>query len=557
MGVIMNILFDSRSAEYKQVFGPLRAGQECRFCVKMPAGLETKSVTLVSEGFSLPLERTGREGDYERFEGLLCLDRTGVYFYHFAIDDKNGSYRLFRRGRGTNIEEGDRWQLSILPADYDPPEDYRGAVYYQIFPDRFRRAGGADLSEKLGPYELRDFDSFLPSAPDATDFAGGDLRGVMEKLGYIAALGVKVIYFNPIFMARSNHRYDTADWRRIDPMLGTEEDFRALCAAAHARGMKVMLDGVFSHCGSVSRYFDADGRFGGGAVSAGTDSEYYKWFNFSEFPDKYECWWGIDSLPNTNELEESYLDFIVRDEDSVVAHWLRAGADGFRLDVADELPDEFIRLLRARVREINPNAAVIGEVWEDASNKEAYGVRRRYFTGAELDGVINFPLRKAILAFASGEDDGTALAETVMTLAENYPAAALDCTMSILGNHDTERAAFLLPDVARRKLAAFLQFTLPGAPVIYYGDEAGLSGGRDPMNRLPFPWGREDKSLTEFYRQLSALKNAHEPLRRGSVEFLQAGDGCVRFVRRLNGCAVECLADSRKKSFGFFCREGE
>lgn len=553
----MNILFDSRKAEYKSVFGPLRAGQECRFCVKMPRELQTRSVTLAAQGVSLPLHRAGDEGEYERFEGVLCLDQTGVYFYHFEIEDKNGAYKLFRRAGGTNIEAGDLWQLSILPADYDPPEDYRGAVYYQIFPDRFCRAGGADLSDKLTPYTLRDFEGFQPDSPDATDFAGGDLRGVIEKLDYIASLGVKVIYFNPIFLAHSNHRYDTADYLRIDPMLGTEADFRELCERAHARGMKVMLDGVFSHCGAKSRYFDADGRFGGGAVSAGADSKYYKWFSFSEFPRYYDCWWGIDSLPNINELDEDYLDFIVRGEDSVVAHWLRAGADGFRLDVADELPDEFIRQLRARVREINPDAAVLGEVWEDASNKEAYGVLRRYFTGAELDGVINFPLRKAILAFASGEDDGQGLAETVMTLAENYPAAALDCTMSILGNHDTERAAFLLPDMARRKLAAFLQFTLPGAPVIYYGDEAGLSGGRDPMNRLPFPWGHEDKNLTEFYRQLAALKNAHEPLRRGSVEFTQAGDGCVRFVRRLGGHAVECLVDNRKKSFGFFCREGE
>lgn len=553
----MNILFDSRNAEYKQVFGPLRVGQECRFCVKMPAELQTRAVTLLAEGLRLPLQRAGSEGDYERFEGVLRPEQLGVYFYRFDIEDKNGAYRLFRRGCDTNIEDGDLWQLSVLPADYAPPEDFRGAVYYQIFPDRFCRAGGADLSEKLGPYTLRDFDGFLPSAPDATDFAGGDLRGVMEKLDHIAALGVKVIYLNPIFMALSNHRYDTADWLRIDPMLGTEEDFRALCDAAHARGMKVMLDGVFSHCGSVSRYFDVDGRFGGGACSEGGESKYYKWFHFSEFPQKYDCWWGIDCLPNIHEMEEDYLDLIIRGPDSVVAHWMRAGADGFRLDVADELPDEFIAALRARVREVKPGAAVIGEVWEDASNKLAYGVRRRYFTDGELDGVINYPFRQAILNFVSGADNGTALAETVMTLAENYPAAALDCTMSILGNHDTERIAALLPDVARRKLAAFLQFTLPGAPVIYYGDEAGLSGGRDPMNRLPFPWGREDKGLMEFYRQLAALKNAHEPLKRGSIEFLQAGEGRVRFVRRCGGAAVECLADAAKKSFGFVCRTAE
>ena len=550
----MEILFDSRRSEYKEIFGPLRAGGSCRFCVKMPAELHTRSVTLSAGAWTLPLTCAGREGDYERFEGVLRPTEPGLYFYCFDIRDKNGEYRLFRRGRGTNIAEGERWQLSVLPEDYAPPEAFRGAVCYQIFPDRFFRAGGPAPADKLAPYTLRPFEGFVPSAPDASDFAGGDLRGIAEKLDYIAGLGTKVIYLNPIFMACSNHRYDTADWLRIDPLLGTEADFRALCSAAHARGMKVLLDGVFSHCGAISRYFDADGRFGGGACSAGTASPFYKWFDFTEFPKKYACWWGIDSLPNINEMDGDYLDFIIRGPDSVVAHWLSAGADGFRLDVADELPDEFIALLRARVRELKPDAAVIGEVWEDASNKEAFGVRRRYFTGAELDGVINFPMRRAILAFAAGEDDGSALAETVMTLGENYPAAALDCTMSILGNHDTERLAQILPELPRRRLAAFLQFTLPGAPVVYYGDEAGLSGGRDPMNRLCFPWGREDRSLTDFYRQLAALKNAHESLRRGSIEFLEAGGGRVRFARTVGGETVECLADSEKKSFGFLCR---
>ena len=550
----MDILFDSRRAEYKSIFGTLRVGERCRFCVKLPLEIAPQTVTLVSETWSLPLAPDGCEGDYALFAGELCPTKPGLFFYRFDVQDKNGAYRLFRRGRGTNIEEGELWQLSVLPADYAPPEELRGAVYYQIFPDRFCRAEAAPPEGKLTPYTLRPFEGFVPSAPDASDFAGGNLRGILSKLDYLRELGVRVIYLNPIFMACSNHRYDTADYRRIDPLLGTEADFRALCDAAHERGMKIMLDGVFSHCGKISRYFDADGRFGGGACSAGTVSPYYKWFDFTEFPRKYACWWGIESLPNIHELDEDYLDFIIRDEDSVVAHWLAAGADGFRLDVADELPDAFIALLRERVRECKPGAAVIGEVWEDASNKEAYGVRRRYFTGAELDGVINFPLRKAILAFASGEDDGSALAETVMTLAENYPAAALDCTMSILGNHDTERLARLLPELPRRRLAVFLQFTLPGSPVIYYGDEAGLDGGRDPMNRLCFPWGRENRELTELYRQLAVLKNAHTSLRRGRIEFLEAGDGRVRFVRTDDTETVECMADAAQQRFELQCR---
>ena len=192
---------------------------------------------------------------------------------------------------------------------------------------------------------------------------------------------------------------------------------------------------------------------------------------------------------------------------------------------------------------------VIGEVWEDASNKESYSVRRRYFTAPELDGVINYPFRKAIIDFASWQDDGSALAETVMTISENYPAGALDCTMMVLGNHDTERIGTVLPDPTARRTAAFLQFALPGAPVIYYGDEAGLNGGRDPMNRLPFPWGREDAGMQEMYRQLAALKNSHPALRTGDIRFQQAEGGVLRFTRQCPGETVICAVDRNTGEF--------
>ncbi len=547
----MFILYNSRDPAHKRPIGTLRVGEAAWFCVKIPAECGAYELALEAEGLHIPFAKTGTEGLYDVFCAAWTPDAPALHFYRFSIRDKNGSYHLYKNGDGTNMEAGEDWQMSVLPADYAPPEDFRGAVYYQIFPDRFYKSGDCDLRDKLTPFELCDFDGFTPHTADASDFAGGNLRGIAEKLDYLHGLGVRALYLNPVFMARSNHRYDTADYKRIDPLLGTESDFADLCDRAHARGMRVILDGVFSHTGAISRYFDVDGRFSGGNRTGNTANLHREWYSFSENSGKYDCWWGNPELPNVRELTPSYLDFILRDEDSVVAHWLRAGADGFRLDVADELPDEFIALLRARVKELKPEAVVLGEVWEDASNKLAYGVRRRYFTGAELDGVINYPFRKAILDYASGADDGTALAETVRTLAEHYPAAALDCTMSVLGTHDTERLATALPDLPRRKLAAFLQFCLPGSPVIYYGDEAGLAGGRDPMNRLCFPWGREDRMLTEFYRQLAALKNGSLPLRKGTVEILEAGDGVFRFARRCGAERVACLCDNRKMSFGF------
>ena len=544
----MNILYNSRDREDKAPFGPVTAGEECRLRLRVPAECQAAEVRWQAGEMETVLFPVGQDGPYDVFRGSFRPERPGLYYYTFHIRDKNGEYDLFRAGSGTNIGAGKPWQLSVLPRDYDVPESFRGAVYYQVFPDRFAKAGECAPEGKLAPYTLRDFATFVPSAPDASDFAGGNLRGITEKLDYIAGLGASVLYMNPIFLAASNHRYDTADYTRIDPLLGTEEDFARLCREAHRRGIRVVFDGVFSHTGRNSVYFDGENVFGGGAASKGPASPWYKWYEFQEFPEKYTAWWGIESLPCVNELDPDYMEYILG-EQGVIAKWMGLGADGVRLDVADELPDAFIAALHRRVRALNPEGVVIGEVWDDASNKESYGVRRTYFTANELDGVINFPIRKAILAFAAGEDDGAGLAETVMTLAENYPAGALDCTMMILGNHDTERVGTVLPEEKARRVAAFLQFALPGAPVIYYGDEAGLCGGKDPMCRLPFPWGREDEKLQALYRELAAMKNAMPALRRGDIRFLRAEGGVLHFVRACDEQRAEAFVDRNTGEF--------
>ena len=381
------------------------------------------------------------------------------------------------------------------------------------------------------------------------DFFGGNLNGIREKLPYLHGLGVEILYLNPIFMAFSNHRYDTYDYKRVDPMLGTEADFTALCEAAHVLGMKIVLDGVFSHVGSRSPYFQS-------AIS-NPDSPYRDWFQFKHYPDVYESWWGITTLPCVDKMNESYIRYIIEDEDSVLAHWLRLGADGFRLDVVDELPDAFVERLRRRLRELDPEAILIGEVWEDASNKIAYNVRRRYFTGRQLDSVMNYPWQKAILRYVRGEDGGEALGERIMTIAENYPPDVLSAVMNILSTHDTARALTALIDptdadraeLAKRhmdeltreralqllRMAAFLQFTLPGAPCIYYGDEAGMDGYRDPFNRRCFPWGQENEPLQAFYASLARLKKESPALRRGDVTVVEDGNGRLLFLRKAAG----------------------
>ena len=573
----MRILYNSRKEEYKTPFGTLVPEEVCVLHLRIPRDVQASIVELIVEdaqgerAASFAFAWDGEADGYDSFKCDFSLRERGLYFYWFRIHGNNGPFRLFRQGDGTNMEEGDKWQLSVVPEERKAPEACMGAVIYQIFPDRFCRLGDCDTTDKLRPFTLREDWGGQPRyLPDengevlCNDFFGGNFRGITSRLDYLRSLGVTILYLNPICMAFSNHRYDTCDYRRPDPLLGTEDDFRALCREAHRRGMRVIVDGVYSHTGSRSVYFDREGRFGNGACS-GESSPYYKWYTFRSFPDDYDCWWNFPTLPNVNELEPSYVDFIIENEDSVIAYWLGLGADGFRLDVVDELPDEFVLRFHRRLRALKPDALLIGEVWEDASNKTAYDVHRRYFVDRELSSTMNYPWQKAIIAFCKGYDGGEALGEVVMTIAENYPPDVLHCMMNLLGSHDTMRiltelagdfdgdrayqaGVVLSPEQRalggkRLRMASFLQYTLPGSPSIYYGDEAGMEGCKDPFCRGCFPWGNEDAALQAHYRRLGALKRAEPALRCGSVEVLEAGDGRFVFARRLHRETLMCYVN--------------
>ncbi len=366
------------------------------------------------------------------------------------------------------------------------------------------------------------------------DYFGGDLAGITEKIPYLQGLGVTCLYLNPI-LRRIPITGTTLPIIKIDPLLGTLSDFEHLCATAHGAGMSVILDGVFSHTGSDSVYFNREGRYGEhtGAFRD-PQSPYRPWYQFEQYPTQYRSWWGIDTLPNVNEEEPSYLDFICGD-DGVLEFWLQLGADGFRLDVADELPDCFLDAVRRRLKKHGARL-LIGEVWEDASNKISYGQRRRYLLGSQLDGVMNYPLGSSILAFVRN-GGGQELARTVWTLMENYPPQTVAVLMNSLSTHDIPRAITALageplfrpgPGVAgcaalfaagslpvrEEKAAAgfFAAILSTGGPLPIYGDEAGLSGYRDPFNRCPYPWGQEDPELLDWFRQLGALRRAFSSL---------------------------------------------
>jgi len=454
-----------------------------------------------------------------------------------------------------------------VPADFTAPDWAMGAVFYQIFPDRFHRCGTCDLTGKLQPYTLHeswDEEVHWRPTPDGkvlnNDFFGGNFRGITEKLPYIASLGVSILYLNPISKSFSSHRYDTGDYKTPDPMLGTEEDFTALCDAAHKLGIRVILDGVFSHTGSDSLYFNREGNFQSLGAYQSQNSPYYSWYQFHSWPNSYRSWWDFDTLPTVNKMDPAFIEYIITGEDSVIAHWLNAGCDGFRLDVADELPPEFLTILKKHLRSLRPDALLLGEVWEDASNKVAYGRHCRYFVDGQLDSVMNYPFRTAILHYLRGWDDGRNLAATVMTLAENYPPHVLHCNMNLLGTHDSPRILTALigdfegsreqqahyrlsPEqrsVARQRLlaASFLQYTLPGAPSLYYGDEAGMEGCKDPFNRRTYPWGHEDQELVSHFRRLGQLRKETTALRWGDIRFFRSDGGKVGFTRSCDGQKV-------------------
>ncbi len=566
----MRILYDSKQAIYKSPFGTLTPGEKCTLNIHIPGTVEASRVTCIlnydsgANAQNIDMTLSLRKGAYEVFTGEFAIEHTGLYFYYFYIDTPSGGFRLFKQGDDTNMEAGDLWQLSCVPADFHTPDWSKGATIYQVFPDRFCKSGDCDLTGKLEPYTVHkswyeevDWKPTKEGIVLNNDFYGGNFKGITEKIDYFVSLGITILYLNPISKSFSSHRYDTGDYKVPDPMLGTTEDFVELCEEAHKRGIRVILDGVYSHTGSNSPYFNREGAFDSVGAHNSKESPYYSWYTFYNWPHSYHSWWNFDTLPTVNKMDPAFLDYIIRDEDSVIAHWLKLGCDGFRLDVADELPDEFLSLLRQRVKELKPDALVLGEVWEDASNKMAYNKRRTYFTGAELDSVMNYPFRTAIINYVRGIDGGKRLKETVMSIVENYPPEVVQSNMNLLGTHDTARILTALVDdfdgsreeKAKRRLsrnqfdvaydrllmASFLQYTLPGSPSLYYGDEACMEGYRDPFNRRPYPWGREEPDFLNHFKRLGRMRREHEALRLGDIHFFEAADKHVGFTRSYQG----------------------
>lgn len=553
--------FNSRKIECKSPYGAVKCGEKLslHFPIASWVSVDKMFVFIRLGDVSTPVEMRFEksENGFSVYTADYVFDAAGIYYYRFEMRNRDGVWYYGRGENGESVcgENLPEWQLTVYKSTYKTPDFAKGNIIYHIFVDRFNRAEDVKTKRK---YRLHESFSESPEVVSADgkyyadDFFGGNFNGIREKLDYLEELGVGIIYLSPIFKAYSNHRYDTGDYLKVDELLGTEDDFKRLLDAAHEKGMKVILDGVFNHSGADSLYFNKFGTYDSLGAYQSKSSPYYDWYYFKKFPDEYACWWGCDNVPDLNKSNKDYRA-LVFGKNGVVEKWQKLGADGWRLDVVDELPIDFVNLLIKKIKSVNKDALVIGEVWEDASTKVSYGELRPYLLGDQLDGTMNYPFMNAIIAYVRDGDEKF-FKDTVQSILENYPKETVYCLMNSLGTHDTVRIINALSDVrahgwskthklgyklpdseyekAKKKLylASVLQFTLPGIPSIFYGDEAGLQGFDDPINRRPYPWGSEDKEILDHYRKLGRIRRENRAVFSGGFN-MRDENGLVAYER--------------------------
>ena len=561
------LIFNSRDKAYKSIISALATDEKCKLRIIVPRDCKCSRAALAvtkenEDTVYYNMFWAGMCGnDYEYWELHFFAETPGLYFYHFELDTPWGKsfVKNMGGGKGALSAAGTEFQQTVYDKNFCVPEFLKGGIIYQIFPDRFynsktpkKNVPSVRVMREWGeePYWNEEQMNGIWN----NDFFGGDLKGIEKKLPYIADLGVSCIYLNPIFEAHSNHRYDTADYEKIDSLLGNEYDLKSLCKTAKKYGISIILDGVFSHTGCNSKYFNMYNTYDSVGAYNSKESPYFDWYKFSNYPNGYDAWWGIKLLPEVKEENESYRNYICG-ENGIVRKWLRCGISGWRLDVADELPDIFLDDLRKAVKAENEDAGIIGEVWEDATNKFAYGQRRRYLLGKQLDSVMNYPFADAIISFVRF-GNGEHFFDSVMSVVENYPPNVLNILMNHIGTHDTARAITRLagPDpngrdrewqhnnnklseydylkgVSMLKTASLIQFTLPGVPSIYYGDEIGMQGMKDPFNRTCMEWDNQNQELLKWYQRLGQIRKGCKALSDGELVPVYCAGSVIAYCR--------------------------
>lgn len=574
-------IYNSYLQECKYPFGAIDTKTECIIKVRIKNDTYVNSLHLVlciwgdwnNPIKEIPMKWISLEKDENVFLCTISLQNPGVYGYCFRIT-RNGKTNLIKKNPRTNEGfysknvEGWHWKLTCFDASFKTPDYVKNGVMYQIFPDRFYNSGQEKENIPDNIVLRQDWGEMPVYMPDEkgvvknNDFFGGDLKGIEEKLPYLKRLGVTNLYLMPIVESMENHGYSTADYKKVSPLLGDWSDFESLTKKAHKMGIHIILDGVFSHTGSDSIYFNKEKRYKSLGAYQSPESPYFTWYIFdAKLPCGYRSWWGFPTLPELNKWNSKYQKYIFG-EDGVIDLWFSKGADGVRLDVVDELPDEFLTPLVQKVKSY-PDKVMYGEVWEDATTKEGFGKRREYLLGKQLDSVMNYPFKDAIISYVRyGGLDGSEFHNTIMNILETYPKPAVDCLMNFLSTHDTIRAITKLAgeEIERKpnfveermeqarldklskeqyrlgkkrlKVATIIQYFLPGIPCVYYGDEAGLMGYKDPFNRKCYPWGKRDKDLVKLFRSLGKIRKQNPFLTEADFAFIKVDTDVCIFERK-------------------------
>ena len=549
------ISFNSWNEYFKAPFGALNVNQGADIRVNTNKEVNSIYLVITKEDENLNSKEVRRinlikkeDNLYEcKIEPLLI---PAVYYYYFEVEViQDGNKRKIFYGKVKqngevceySFDNLNKYQLTVYEEN-ETPNWFKEGVLYHIFVDRFNNGNrnGKPSNPKKNSFIYGNWEDDPIYIKDENgdilrwDFYGGNLKGIINKLGYLKKLGVSIIYLSPIFEASSNHKYNTGDYKKIDPMFGDEEIFEELIEKANAKGISIILDGVFSHTGADSIYFNKFNNYDSKGAYDNEDSPYRNWYNFDESKVGYESWWGIKDLPNVNELDPTYMNYIIKDEDSVLNKWTQKGVKGWRLDVVDELPDEFVTEFKRELKNSENDSVLIGEVWEDASNKISYGQRRNYLLGKQLDSAMGYPFRKGILSFLKGEIASYELNDLYMEIKENYPPDAFKANLNLIGTHDVKRIKTELDnDKDMVKLAVLAQMTFEGVPYIYYGDEAGLEGEKDPDNRRTYPWKNEDNEMIDFYRNSIQTRYRIKSLLKGETNFIYTQDNDVFAYERL------------------------
>ncbi len=452
-----------------------------------------------------------------------------------------------------------------------PSFEISGGIYH-IFVDRFKK-----ISPKIredSKYNV-DFENGIPEyAKKSGDFLennthfGGNFKGIISELDYISSLEIEAIYLSPVNKAFSNHKYDVGSYYEIDENFGGKDDFISLTKACHERGIKVILDSVFNHTGDNSLYFNKFGTWNSVGAYQSKDSPYYHWYSFKNHPHEYDSWWGIKCLPSIKKGCRDFIEYICH-ENGVIDFLYSLGADGLRLDVADELTLDFIKSIKKATKRNKPDSIVIGEVWENAARKCAWDEEKYYFDEGKLDSVTNYPLMRGILEYVKNKDL-TGLLNTVSEIYTDYTKNASLRLLNIISTHDTfraitylsakepltkdEKAHYRMPrdlydkGIVKMKIASLLQFFLPGVPCIYYGDEIGMEGFEDPFNRMPMKWHEKNEELLVWYKKLMSIRKNNRPLHKGGIEIIYAEDACFIFDRVFENERIRTITNLSDKN---------